>query len=357
MATAARALGGYGYVSPATREQVLAAAVRLGYQPNDVARSMRAKTTRTIGFVGADIVNPFFANAMRGVSDVARQHGFDVFLTNSDERLDLEQQAVRALLVKQVDGIILAPTGVGDAPHLRSVVESGTPLVFIDRALADVPADSICIDNVAAAETAVGHLLALGHRRIALVAESPVTGDDARCPVTDDDEWAARSVPDGVSERPDDRVIVPSAARAHGYLRAHRAAGVPVDSRLARRVPRYSQEAARDEVRRMLALPDPPTALFASDNIMGLGTVVALREAGLTMPDDISLVTFDDLDWTAITTPPITVIRQPVYDMGAEAARRLLARVNGDTSPPARVELPVRLLVRGSTARPGPRSS
>lgn len=333
MATAARALGGYGYVSPATKEQVQEAARRLGYQPNDVARSMRAKTTKTIGFVGADISNPFFATAMRGVSDVARRHGFEVFLTNSDEQVQLERQAVRALLGKQVDGIVLAPTVTDDVAHLRSVVDSGTPLVFIDRTLAGIPADSVCIDNLEAARIAVDHLLRLGHRRIALVAEGPEPYE-----------------PGWTLEPRQDVIARPSIARAQGYLRAHHDAGVPVDPELAAGVSGYSKDAARDEVRRVLALPERPTALFASDNIMALGAVAALREAAVDVPGEMSLVVFDDLDWTTVVNPAVTVVEQPVYELGVAAAERLLARINGDESAPTRVELQARLLERGSCA-------
>ena len=170
VATAGRALGGYGYVGEQTLERVQAAAQELGYSPNVVARSMRSGSTRTIGFVGSDIADPYFAEAMRGICDVAHREGYEAILTNSDERLDLEQRAVRTLLDKQVEGLVVAPSSVTNCDHLREAGAQGVPVVLLDRDLPQLDFDSVVVDNEAAAHAAVTHLLDLGHQRIGLLA-------------------------------------------------------------------------------------------------------------------------------------------------------------------------------------------
>lgn len=169
VATAGRALGNYGRVGDDLREQVQAAAERLGYSPNAVARSMRSGGTRSIGFVGADISNPYFATAMRGLCDVAREQGYEPILANSDDRLEVERAAVSVLLDKQVEGIVVAPTSVTDVAHLERAKELGVPIVLLDRHIGALEADSVVIDNEAAAYEAVAHLLGLGHRRVGLL--------------------------------------------------------------------------------------------------------------------------------------------------------------------------------------------
>lgn len=212
-ATAGRALGDYGYVRAEIRERVQKAAEKLGYRPNGLARSMITGRTNTIGVVGADVANPFFAAAMRGIGDVAREKGFGTILTNSDEDVLLEREAVRLLLEKQVDGIIVAPADTARAEHLFDAVEKGTPVVVFDRAVPDLPADSVLADSVEGTRTAVRHLIDKGHRRIAIIAELGGTHDV---------EWprwleAARL--------PEPARLMPSGARLVGYLLAHREAG------------------------------------------------------------------------------------------------------------------------------------
>src|SRR4051795_4081035 len=208
VATAGRALGNYGKVRPELRERVLATAERLGYSPNVVARSMRSGGTRSIGFVGVDISNPFFAIAMRGVCDVAREEGYEPILANSDDRIDIERTAVRVLLEKQVEGIVVSPTSVTDVEHLERAQSVGVPIVLLDRASAGLHADSVVIDNVGAARVAVDHLLDLGHRRIGLLASI----DPAERP---------RFVLDGRTKRLTVRGVArPSIERIRGYLAA-----------------------------------------------------------------------------------------------------------------------------------------
>jgi LacI family transcriptional regulator len=315
-ATAARALGGYGSVSPEVRERVASAAVKLGYRRNSLARSMITGTTHTIGLVVADIENPFFARAARGITDVAHEAGYEVLLANSDEDPATERAAVHTLFEKRVDGLIVAPASMDDRPHLRDLPTRGTPVVLIDRALPGSDADAVVVDNRAAARRAVDHLAGLGHHRIALLTSQGL--------------------------------IHTNQERLAGYLQGLAAAGLPADDELIRMVP-YTREGAERETEAVLALADPATAIFTTDNLMSLGAFEGTQRAGRRVPENVSIVGFDDLEWTTIVRPQLTVVAQPVYELGATAARRLLARIGGDESPPQLISLGTTFIVRDST--------
>ncbi|WP_234376898.1 LacI family DNA-binding transcriptional regulator [Streptomyces sp. TP-A0356] len=338
VATAGRALGDYGRVGDALRDQVRAAAVRLGYSPNGVARSMRSGGTRTIGFVGVDISNPYFATAMRGICDVAREEGYEAILANSDDRMDVERAAVKVFLEKQIEGIVVAPNAVIDVAHLRRAQDLGVPVVLLDRHSGALDADSVVIDNERAAHEAVAHLLDLGHRRIGMLLyvdpdESPeLVASDAGRPTV---RGAAR----------------PSIDRIRGYLAALDEYGAQ-SSDLIRCSAIGDAAQFEKEADALLSLPQPPTAVFAADNVATQGLFMSVRRRGLAIPGDISLVGFDDLDWTTLVDPPLTVVAQSPMDMGRTAAQRLFARIKGDDSPSERIVLPTRLLLRSSAAEP-----
>jgi LacI family transcriptional regulator, galactose operon repressor len=335
-ATAARALGGYGRVSEAVRAKVTAAAASLGYRPNVLARSMITGTSHTIGVVVADIENPFFASAVRGIADTAREAGFEVVLVNTDEDVEKERAAVGILLEKRVDGLLVSAATAENASHLAEAIYRGLPVVCLDRVVPGLEADAVVVDSLRAAHNAVSHLLRLGHRRIAIVA-----ADDQDPPP--DDVLASSPVwgPPG---------MLPDAARLCGYLTAHRAAGVAVAPELVRRC-RYGRETAAAETAAVLRLADPPTAIFTTDAIMTLGAMEAIVLAGRQVPEELSVVAFDDADWIALLRAPLTVVAQPVYELGATATRRLLARIAGSESPPEVIVLDTTFIVRDSTRR------
>jgi LacI family transcriptional regulator len=336
-ATAARALGSYGRVGPETRARVRAVAERLGYRPNRVARTMVTGRSLTIGFVSADMENPFFAKTMRGITDIARPLGYEVVIANSEEDPRLERHAVQALLDHGVDGLIVAPTELIRASHLSSAVKSGVPVVLLDRAIAGVNADAVMVDNVRAARAGLERLITLGHRRIGLVA----TGLGAADPL---------GHLEGVALDP---VHAPtSAARGVGYLTALRAAGLPVRPAWIRS-PTYTRQGARDAACSLLDQEEPPSAIFSVDNLLTLGAFEAIQGSGLRFPRDISLLGFDDLEWTTIVRPRLSVVAQPAYDLGAAAARRLLDRLNGDRSTPQLLLLETSLVERDSIRPPG----
>ncbi len=334
-ATAARALGSYGRVSDETRDKVAAAAARLRYRPNTLARSMITGTTQTIGVVVADIDLSFFARAVRGIADTAKAAGLEVLLANSDEDEGKERAAVGVLLEKRVDGLIVSPAASHGSSHLVDLVGRGLPLVLLDRGSAEVECDVVCVDNQRAAQNATSHLLRLGHRRLAIVIER-----ESSLPAAD----LATAAPGPAG-------AMTSTLRELGWGAALRAAGLEPSEDLIWRAAYDRSEAARTTVAG-LAQDERPTAILATDETMSLGVLDAITGSGLRVPEDVSVVAFDDAAWTTVLRPPLTVVAQPVYELGALAARRLIARIGGDEGPPEVAMLDTRFILRGSTAAP-----
>jgi LacI family transcriptional regulator len=314
-ATAARALGGYGHASPAARRKVSESARQLGYRPNVVARALVSRATTTVGLVVGDIENPFFAAAARGLADVMDAHGYTVLLANADEDAGRERRAVDALRARQVDGMVVVPAPGASPEHLAELVTAGVPLVLLDRAVVGVAADSVLVRNAAGARAAVAHLASLGHRRIGVVSDSPE--------------------------------ITSSAERIQGYRQALRAAGIAPEPGLVS-IGGPTRDDGEAAALRLLDRPDRPTAVFTANNFMTVGALRAARSLSLRIPEDVALVGFDDLDWTTLVQPPVTVVRQPVADLGRVAGERLLRRLEGDAGPPKRIRLDANLIVRGS---------
>ncbi|MFI0453059.1 LacI family DNA-binding transcriptional regulator [Actinomadura sp. 6N118] len=316
--TVSRVVNGEDFVRPDTAERVHDAIARLGFQRNDLARTLRGGgRTRSIGLIIEDVANPFYSQIARGVEDVARAGGRLVISGSSDEDPARELLLIRSLCERRVDGLLIVPSETGD-PRLRAELISGTPAVFLDRPPGDpaapddtVPADTVLIDNVGGARTAVEHLLAHGHRRIACLVDLP-------------EIFTARQ-------------------RHQGYLEALAAHGVPADPALVR-TGRHDVRGAGHAMTELLALPDPPTAVFAGNNLL---TVGALRVIG-AVGAHVALVGFDDFELADLLATPVTVVAHEPADMGRQAAGLLEARIRGDARPPARILLPTRLVVRGS---------
>jgi LacI family transcriptional regulator len=330
-ATAARALGDYGAVSDSVRDRVQAAAAALGYRPNELARSMNTGKSNTIGVVVGDIENPYFGLAMRGISDRAKEEGFDVILVNTSEDVGAEVDAVRVLLDKRVDGLIVAPASSQETAHLQSVFESGRPLVLLDRRIEGLNADVVEADMTTAAYQATRHLTRAGHRRIAFISTLDV---------------GSETFSEGTNLR-----VSSVADRLDGVLAAQRDAGIADAADLVRFAPEGASGVKR-VVSELLALPDAPTALIASDSLVALSAFGMLRELSLSVPDDVSFVMFDDFEWTTLTSPPLTVVSQPIYEMGVAAARMVIARVQGRSLGDAQRTFPATLVERSSVAPP-----
>jgi DNA-binding LacI/PurR family transcriptional regulator len=336
-ATAARALGGYGSVSPATLQRVQDAAAAIGYRANGLARSMITGLTHSIGVVLADIENPFFYGVLRGISDTARARGYDVLLANTDEDPDDERKAVSALFERRVEGLVLCPVEGDEPAQLRSMVRSNVPIVLLDRPAPGLSVDSVGLDNRRAAYDVTTHLLGLGHRRISLVTGGTSAAEAAlRRPGMRDVE----RIP-----------FTTLGARAAGYRDALLDAGIePRADYLT--AGGFRRDDATESVRRLMSLPEPPTAVVAFDSILALGTLLGLRAAGLRCPDDVSVVGFDDADWAEVVSPSLSVLRQPVHEIGVKACDLLVGRIADPQRRRRHHRLPGTLVLRGSTGPP-----
>ena len=332
-ATAARVLGGYGVVSDKIRDQVVAAAATLEYRPNQLARSMSTGRSGIIGVVVGDIENAFFSLAVRGISDMARLAGFTVIIANSGEQLDAEISAVDLLIGKRVDGLIVTPARCDRIDHLRQVRRAGVPLVLFDRNIPELEVDAVTGDDREAAIAATRFMVEQGHRRLAYVSAMEAEGGK----LAD----IGRISNSAVRER------------VEGFVQVLTEADLPNPVHYVR-LGATDQPQTDDVVKRLLSDSAPPTALLASDSLVGLRVFKSLQSLGLSIPKDISMISFLDADWTSVTVPPITIVDQRVYEMGKLAGERLIARIEQIPLTAERLQINTTLVMRGSVARVGP---
>jgi LacI family transcriptional regulator len=310
--TASRAISGRGYVSAAARERLLEVADRLGYVPNASARTLKQRTSRVVGVVVSDLGNQFYGRLAAAIEETLREADYQMVLIGDNSESAEEVAGVRTFLAMRAPGVIMTP--VGDEAS-RLLARHGVSVVEVDRRLSSVPCDAVVIDNERGAREATGHLLAAGHRRVGLLVA--------------DTNWTS------------------DAGRLRGYREAHEEAGVSVDERLILRIGFHAADAERrigrllDEAR--------PTAIFAANNLLAEQAWHVIRRRRLRLPDDVSLVGFDDVPWMGMVSPGITVVAQPTEDLGRRAAQLLLRRLADPACEPAVEQLEPKLVIRGST--------
>jgi LacI family transcriptional regulator len=298
-------------VTPDTVARVQTAIDALGFRRNDSARLLRTRRTSSVGLVLEDVADPFYAALSRAVEDVARSHGALLFTGSSAEDPRREQELVLAFCARRVDGLVVVPAG-DDHRYLSPEIAAGVATVFVDRPAGRLDADVVLTDNAGGTRDGVAHLIAHGHRRIGFIGDLPG--------------------------------IHTAGERLRGYREAMAAAGLAV------RPDWYAMgsttpERVRATLHAMLTGPEPITALFAGNNRV---TVTAVRVlSGRT--DRIALVGFDDFELADLLDPPVTVMAQDAPGLGRSAAQLLFRRLDGVApSEPSRIELPVRLIARGS---------
>jgi LacI family transcriptional regulator len=306
----------YG-VAAGTNAKVRAVIDELGYEASIVAQSLRNHRTNVIGILVADI-EPFSAELLKGAAKAMHETGFELVVYSAggraEKRVGWEARYLSRLSGTLIDGALLVTPTVVD-------VHYGAPIVAVDPHTGPSSLPTVDSDNLRGAQLATEHLLALGHRRIAMVAG-----------------------------RPD---LQSAQLREGGFRDAMCAAGVPVDEALVQ-VGNYEPSASADAARRLLALPDPPTAIFAANDMSAIATVGVAAELGLRVPEDLSVVGFDNIPESALTSPPLTTVEQSIREMGRLAIELLVKLIRGEPIEQTHITLDTKLVLRSSTA--GPRS-
>jgi LacI family transcriptional regulator len=294
--TVSRVLSGKGQefrIGTDTERRVLTVARRQNFSPNLMARGLRLKATRTIGLVVPGIANPFFARIACSVTDGARRRGYSVLLCDSQDNTDTEIEEVRILKDRHVEGLIICPVGISDH-HLKGLESEHFPTVVVDRYFPALSLPAVGCDNVAAAQRGVDYLIECGHRCIACLQGLNGT--------------------------------LPNDQRLEGYRKALQDHGIEFDPLLVLGSG-FTQESGYTATRRLIDSHSGVTAIFAASNQSALGALRAVSEAALRVPDDISLVSFDDIDGTEFMSTPVTAIAQPVGEMGRFAAEILFHQI------------------------------
>ena len=316
--TVSRVINNSGYSSEETRRRVETAVAELGYVPSGPARSLRLKRTNSIALVLTDITNPFFTTVARGVEDVASEAGYTVTYCNTDEDESKEQKNIALLLQQQVDGILLVPA-LSKPDAVNYILGRKLPVVVLDRRMPDAETDVVRCDSEDGAYQLVRYLIELGHRRIAVL-----TG------------------PEGTSTA-DDRLA--------GYRRAMSEAGLEqIDPWVQRGS--FTQNSGYEMTGNVVGLNPRPSAIFAANNFIAIGAMMAVQEHGLAVPEDVALVGFDDLPQALVMFPFLTVAAQPAYEMAQAATRLLLARIAGEAPEEQQeIVLPTELIIRQSAGQ------
>lgn len=302
------------YVSPETRARVLQAIKDLNYHHNRLASSLRHRRTRTLGLLLPNSSNPYFASILAGIEEACFENDYNIILGYAADAPERELTYLRVLLSRQVDGMLLVSTGAYEQ-SVALLNSYDVPVVMVDRSRQMDQVDEISADNYQGGRLATEHLLEYGHRRIACIAGPELS---------------------------------PAQERLRGYRDALHDAGITPDARLIV-AGDFRHESGYDAMKQLLRLDAPPDAVFVVNDMMAMGALHALHRAGYRVPEDVSVVGYDDISLAAYTVPALTTIRQPAREVGQLAVTRLIERLN-DPDLPARTEtLPVTLVERGSS--------
>jgi LacI family transcriptional regulator len=315
--TVSRVLNGKQDVADELRRRVLAAVSELGYRPNGAARSLRTRAAMVLGVIISDVTNSFFTEVVRGAEDKAQLAGYSIVLANADEDLRKETRYLEIAAAEQMAGVILSPASSRQT-NIDVLRERGIPVVTIDRRLATALVDSVTVNNHQAARDATRHLISQGCTRIGMIAGPAQT--------------------------------TTGASRLAGYRAALRSAGSNDDGSLTA-FGNFRTDGGYAAAQKLLRLRVPPDGLLISNDLMTIGGLQAIAEAGLAIPDDIAVVGFDNASWATALRPPLTVVTQPTYEIGQAAADLLLRRVSGEKFPPHRLVLQAKLVERESSRR------
>ena len=318
--TVSHVINGTAKVREKLRLRVVDAIHSLGFQPSQLARGLRRNQTSMWGMIIPDVTNPFFTTVVRGVEDVAYERSYRVVLCNTDNDVNKELSYLNELRSFRPAGLLVIPAAESNiATQLRSVAASGPPVVCVDRRPKGWDGDVVMVANEAGAHRATRHLLQMGHRRLAAIT-GPMH-------------------------------LTNAVERLRGFKRALAEAKVSIEPEYIQEA-RFNRNSGYEAAMRLLRMLPRPTAIFACNDLMALGVLLAARESSLRCPEDLSIVGFDNLDLTEFTAPALTSVHQPGYQLGTTAARLLLERIDGLKMQPKKVVLPTELKIRSSVAPP-----
>lgn len=317
VASVSAVVNGNAIVSAGMKARIERAILDTGYKRNSIARSLKMGTTHTIGLTVPHITNPFFTDVVSVIQQAFDRAGYAVMLFCTDEHLNNQDEQIRLLLDRMVDGLIVARVG-GSQPFKTIVEGTSVPIVLIDRLCEGIDVDAVVLDNSRAVFDAIAYLTNLGHRRIGYISGSVD--------------------------------VSPMVGRLAGYEQALAAAGLSLSEDLIR-TGSFREADGYKAAMQLLSLPDRPTALFSANNPMVIGAMKAIRDLGLVCPDDVSVVGFDEFPWADVFQPQLTTVAQPVQAIGEQAVELLLDRMGAKrNAPPRRTTLQGRLIVRSSCA-------
>jgi LacI family transcriptional regulator len=318
-ATVSRALNNKRGVRESTRHRIVQLAAEMSYTPNALARGLVKKQTLTLGLIIPDITNPFYPKVARGIEDGATEEGFSIFLCNTNWEVEREVNYLRLLAEKRVDGIILAP--IDDEIEAVEHRLTGTiPVVYVSNAPHGTQHSFVVIDNVLGGFLATEHLIRAGHRRIGFVGST------------------------------EDSLTIEE--RLEGYRRALKKYGLPVEKKFIQ-MGEFKQESGYRIIRRLIAEGDYPRAIFAENDLLALGILQGAKASGLSVPENVAIVGFDDIPFASFPEVQLTTISQPTYEMGRKAAEVLLGQIGASSREPSnrsiQIYLKPRLMVRKSS--------
>ncbi|MGA4709897.1 catabolite control protein A [Bacillus safensis] len=316
MATVSRVVNGNPNVKPTTRKKVLEAIDRLGYRPNAVARGLASKKTTTVGVIIPDISSIFYSELARGIEDIATMYKYNIILSNSDQNTDKELHLLNTMLGKQVDGIVFMGGNITDV-HVEEFKRSPVPIVLAASVEEQAQTPSVNINYEQAIYDSVQLLVEKGHRRIAFVS--------------------------GPMSEP-----INSVRKLAGYKRALEEAGIAFDDALVAEGD-YSYDSGIEALAHLLEQSDKPTAVIAATDEMALGVIHGAQDRGVSIPEDLEVIGFDNTRLSLMVRPQLTTVVQPTYDIGAVAMRLLTKLMNKEQVDDQIVELPHRIEERQST--------
>lgn len=319
--TVSHFINGTRYVSDDLRARVEKAIAELGYRPNSLARGLRKGESKTIGLIVPDNSNPFFAEILRSIENIGYANGYSVILCNSDGDIEKEITYTELLFAKQVDGIIFITTN-NSCEHLQQLTNNGIPIIVIDRDIPLKGTDVLLVDNFQGGYEATRYLIELGHRQIACI-----TGPS---------------------------LLTPSAERVNGYRQALAQAGIAENPEWIV-AGDFQFQGGENGIEKLLRLENRPTAVFTCNDLMALGVLRGLRKTSLSVPDDLSLVGFDDIPLASVVSPSLTTIAQPILKISELAIELLINRIQNKNNEfeEKHIVLPTQIVIRESCKKYG----